>query len=86
MRLVPFTSLKARFGIFVQLHVELPTGTVFAVTGLSFGLGLLGISYGVLSASWDENEEGSLLGIDEFKQNAGPFVERVVKGAKDKKY
>jgi len=35
-----------------------------------FGLGFLGISYGVFSASWDP-EPGSLLGIDEFRRNLG---------------
>eukprot|EP00558_Chaetoceros_sp_UNC1202_P006446 CAMPEP_0197245588 /NCGR_PEP_ID=MMETSP1429-20130617/10331_1 /TAXON_ID=49237 /ORGANISM="Chaetoceros sp., Strain UNC1202" /LENGTH=278 /DNA_ID=CAMNT_0042706119 /DNA_START=71 /DNA_END=907 /DNA_ORIENTATION=- len=33
--------------------------------------GLLGITYSVMSASWDVEEEGSALGFDEFKKNLG---------------
>ena len=32
-------------------------------------LGLLGITYGIMSASWEPDKEGSNLGIDEFKTN-----------------
>ena len=30
-----------------------------------------GITYSVMSASWDPDAEGSLLGVDEFKTNLG---------------
>ncbi|MEO0854500.1 MAG: PAM68 family protein, partial [Cyanobacteria bacterium J06648_11] len=36
-----------------------------------FGLGFVGISYGVLSASWEPQEAGSLLGLREFRFNFG---------------
>jgi len=36
-----------------------------------FGLGVLGLSYGVLSASWDEEIPGSKLGWREFTTNWG---------------
>ncbi|MEO1132670.1 MAG: PAM68 family protein [Cyanobacteria bacterium J06639_1] len=36
-----------------------------------FGLGFVGISYGVLSASWEPAEDGSLLGLSEFRFNFG---------------
>jgi Photosynthesis affected mutant 68 len=39
-----------------------------------FGLGVLGITYGVLSASWDEERSGSLLGVGEFRTNWGRMV------------
>lgn len=39
-----------------------------------FGLGVLGLSYGVLSASWDETVAGSWLGWSEFTTNAGRMV------------
>eukprot|EP00565_Helicotheca_tamesis_P002371 CAMPEP_0185740838 /NCGR_PEP_ID=MMETSP1171-20130828/38635_1 /TAXON_ID=374046 /ORGANISM="Helicotheca tamensis, Strain CCMP826" /LENGTH=311 /DNA_ID=CAMNT_0028412767 /DNA_START=186 /DNA_END=1121 /DNA_ORIENTATION=+ len=35
------------------------------------GVGLLGITYSVLSASWDDDREGSFLGVDEFQKNIG---------------
>ena len=34
-------------------------------------ISLLGITYSVMSASWDEDSEGSLLGIEEFQKNVG---------------
>jgi hypothetical protein len=51
--------------------VDLPNYIVLIVSLGFFGLGVLGLSYGVLSASWDEQQEGSLLGLDEFKVNWG---------------
>lgn len=42
-----------------------------------FFLGLVGLSYGVLSASWDEDEEGSFLGIEEFQTNVGRLFDGV---------
>ena len=59
------------------LKVDLPTGTAFTVSGLFFGAGLLGITYGILSASWEENEEGTGLGFKEFKTNTAPFFDKV---------
>jgi hypothetical protein len=50
---------------------EFPPYLVLFVTISLFGLGFLGLSYGVLSASWDENRVGSSLGIEELKMNWG---------------
>ena len=56
---------------FLVIHdVNLPTYAVLLVSLGWFGLGVLGLSYGVLSASWDE-EAGSLVGWDEFTTNWG---------------
>lgn len=57
--------------------IELPQGTAFVVSGFCFGAGILGITYGILSASWDENEAGSGLGIKEFKSNTAPLIDRI---------
>lgn len=48
---------------------NLPTVAVFATSAGLFGLGVVGLSYGVFSASWDENHLGSWLGLEEFKLN-----------------
>jgi hypothetical protein len=40
-----------------------------------FGLGVLGITYGVLSASWEEDRVGNWLGLGEFGTNWGRMVE-----------
>lgn len=50
--------------------VPLPTYAVLLVSLGWFGLGVLGVSYGVMSASWDE-EAGSALGLSELQINWG---------------
>ncbi|MEB3213543.1 MAG: PAM68 family protein [Leptolyngbyaceae bacterium] len=47
-----------------------PTAVLFVSLGF-FGLGVVGLSYGALSTSWDESSPGSLIGLDEFKINLG---------------
>lgn len=47
---------------------------ILLVTMGCFGLGVLGLTYGVLSASWDD-EPGSLVGLSEFKLNFGRVME-----------
>ena len=54
--------------------VELPPVAVLLVTMGCFGLGVLGLTYGVLSASWD-SEPGSLIGLSEFKLNFGRVMD-----------
>ncbi len=51
--------------------VELPSYFVLLTTLGCFGLGVVGLTYGVLSASWDEDRPGSRLGLDEFRVNFG---------------
>ncbi|MBE9180831.1 PAM68 family protein [Oculatella sp. LEGE 06141] len=51
--------------------IELPNVAVVLVSMGFFGLGVLGLSYGVLSASWDEEIPGSKLGWVEFTTNLG---------------
>jgi VIT1/CCC1 family predicted Fe2+/Mn2+ transporter len=55
--------------------VALPTYAVLLVSLGWFGLGVVGLSYGVLSASWEEDQPGTRLGIDEFKLNWGRMTE-----------
>ncbi|XZO00891.1 MAG: PAM68 family protein [Microcoleus sp.] len=54
---------------------DLPNTAVLLVSMGCFGLGVLGLSYGVLSASWDEEISGSILGWEEFKTNFGRMRE-----------
>ncbi len=68
--------------VLLTRHIaEFPNVVVLFVSLGFFGLGTLGLSYGVLSASWQEEEEGSLLGISEFKVN----FKRLVAGLRDRK-
>jgi hypothetical protein len=53
----------------------LPNAAVVLVSMGFFGLGVLGLSYGVISASWDEAVPGSRLGWSEFNTNIGRLTE-----------
>lgn len=54
---------------------KVPTYAVLLVSLGWFGLGVLGLSYGVLSASWDEETVGSWVGWSEFNTNLGRMTE-----------
>jgi hypothetical protein len=49
--------------------LEIPPYVVLLSTMGCFGLGVLGLSYGVFSSSWDEEKVGSWLGYEEFGLN-----------------
>ena len=68
--------------ILLTRHIaEFPNVAVLLVSLGFFGLGTIGLSYGVLSASWQEDEVGSLLGIDEFSVN----FRRLIQGLRKSK-
>ena len=50
--------------------LDVPTGVTLVASGGLFLLGVLGLSYGVLSSSW-ETEPGSLLGSEQIGLNFG---------------
>lgn len=56
--------------------IDLPNWVAFITQSVTFGAGLLGISYGILSTSWQPGREGSLMGTDEFKANLPIVLER----------
>ena len=47
---------------------EIPPSSTIAISALFFLLGLAGLSFGILSASWDK-EPGSLFGIENITMN-----------------
>ncbi|MGJ3251499.1 MAG: PAM68 family protein [Elainellaceae cyanobacterium] len=49
--------------------LDLPHSAVLLVSLGFFGLGVLGLSYGAMSASWDEDRRGGVLGWSEFTTN-----------------
>ena len=51
--------------------VDLPTSAVVLLSMLFLGIGVVGLSYGAISASWDEGRVGSWWGGEEFKKNFG---------------
>jgi hypothetical protein len=68
-------TLVASYLLAVYAQIKLPAIAVLLVNMGLFGLGVLGITYGVLSASWDEERVGGLVGLNEFSTNWGRMVE-----------
>jgi hypothetical protein len=69
------TTLVVSYLLTTYTEIKLPPIAVLLVNMGLFGIGVLGITYGVLSASWDEERTGSLLGLGEFSTNWGRMVE-----------
>lgn len=67
--LLGLATLPLSYWIIAQDLMDLPNVAVILVSLLFLGLSVLGLSYGVLSASWDEDQPGSWLGISEFQLN-----------------
>ncbi len=56
-------------------HGIKPPGVLVLLLSMGFlGLSVLGLTYGILSASWDEEAAGSKLGIQEFAVNWGRML------------
>lgn len=77
-RMLPFVGipLLGGMGAFVAFwylasykNQEFQPALVAFSTIALLGVGLLGITYSVMSASWDPEREGSFLGTDEFSKN-----------------
>lgn len=66
-------ALPAAYLVVSHHWFDLPNYAVLLVSFGLFGLGVLGLSYGALSASWDD-EPGSKLGWSEFQLNWGRMV------------
>lgn len=67
-------TLVVSYLLIIYTDIKLPPLLVLLVNMGLFGLGVVGISYGVLSASWDEQRAGNLLGWSEFTTNFGRMV------------
>lgn len=64
-----FIVLIASYLVISKHLFEIPNALVL-LGSLGFtGIGVLGLSYGALSASWDEHRLGSWLGAAEFQKN-----------------
>ncbi|KAJ8617204.1 hypothetical protein MRB53_013390 [Persea americana] len=53
----------------VVLKIDVPSWVPVIVSFFFFGSALLGVSYGIVSSSWDPLREGSLLGWNEAQKN-----------------
>ena len=69
------SSFVVSYYIVINEIFELPTIAVLLVSLGFFGLGVVGLSYGILSTSWDENRVGSMVGGEEFALNLGRMVQ-----------
>lgn len=79
-RMLAFSGVPTLLGVgiffisyflIVRRIVDLPNYAVLFSTLGCFGLGVVGLSYGALSASWDEDRPGNWFGLDEFRVNFG---------------
>lgn len=84
-RMLGFLAVPVALGILAflgfvlasrQFDTTIRPTTVAITTQAIFALGIVGITYGPLSASWDEDREGTLLGIDEAKKNVETLFSR----------
>ena len=91
-RVAVFTGLPtvAGMGVFVGSYLlitqgiaDIAPGLTLATSGGFFLLGLLGLSFGVLSSSWDP-DPGSVLGFEILKPNLQRMKE-TIRAAKTKK-
>ena len=69
------TSLIVSYLLVTLADIQLPPIAVLLVNIGLFGLCVVVITYGVLSASWDEETPGTFLGFDEFSTNWGRMSE-----------
>lgn len=69
------SSFVVAYVLLTRHIVEFPNVVVLLMSLGFFGLGTIGLSYGVLSASWEEDVEGSLLGGTEFSVNFRRLVQ-----------
>ncbi|KAJ0099124.1 hypothetical protein Patl1_20224 [Pistacia atlantica] len=63
-------ALLNLFGVVKEQKLwDVPLWLPLLTTFITFGMSALGIAYGSLSTSWDEERKGSVLGLEEVKQN-----------------
>ena len=86
---IPTALGMSSFFVFYWLRIkeiiELPPYAVQIVSLGFLSLGVMGLSYGIFSASWEEERSGSFLGGAEFKLNFSRTVEAWRASRKDKK-
>lgn len=73
-----FGSMAAFVGFWYMAtyrDMEFQPALVAASTIAFLAIGLVGITYSIVSTSWDEDREGSLLGTDEFSKNVNNIKE-----------
>lgn len=69
--LLSISTLIVSYLILTYTKVALSPVIVLLLSLGSFGLGFAGITYGAISASWEENRAGGVIGLQEFITNWG---------------
>mmetsp|Transcript_104092 Transcript_104092/g.303909 ORF Transcript_104092/g.303909 Transcript_104092/m.303909 type:complete len:299 (+) Transcript_104092:149-1045(+) len=68
-----YATMLAVFGAGILIYktqdIIIPPTLMAFITLALLGLAIAGSSYGMMSASWDEDREGSVLGTEEFGNN-----------------
>ena len=64
-----FSTGPIFYGLKVFAHADVAPWQFFVASTATFGAALVGITYGVLSASWEPGREGTFWGLEEFKTN-----------------
>lgn len=86
---IPAVVGIAFFPLFYYLKivkkVDVPEWLPLLMSLLTFGTAGAGITYGLLSASWDPSREGSALGWTEAQRNWPVFLETLRRGKGDSK-
>ena len=67
--LLGISTLIVSYFILTYTEVKLPPVAVLLLNLGFFGLGVAGITYGVISASWEEDRAGGVIGWQEFNTN-----------------
>jgi Photosynthesis affected mutant 68 len=79
-RMALFSGLPTGLGVAIffacylivtQDWLKIPTLVPLLLTMGCFGLGVIGLSYGILSTSWEEDRVGTWWGWEEFTLNFG---------------
>lgn len=65
------TSFFIAYWLVSHVAIDIPTRYVAAISMGLFGLGVVGLSYGIFSTSWDEERVGGWFGWQEFRTNFG---------------
>ncbi|KAL9328448.1 hypothetical protein ACSQ67_003451 [Phaseolus vulgaris] len=66
----------------VGLKIDVPTWVPFIVSFFFFGSALLGVSYGIVSSSWDPLRDGSFWGWTEAQKNWPVFWQSLRGGSR----
>jgi hypothetical protein len=70
-----FSTFIVSYIAVINKWFEMPNTLVVLVSMAFLGTGVLGLTYGALSASWEEGRVGSWFGWQEFQQNFGNLRE-----------